>query len=78
MYKFHSDKESRNSTKSNQISSPSLPGGENRGESQIGEKIGSIQSGRKRGREREQERGEVIQKEGVKWEKEKDPRKGVH
>ena len=31
-----------------------------------------------REREREQERGEVIQKEGVKWEREKDPRKGVH
>ena len=41
-------------------------------------KIGSIQSGRKWGGEREQERGEVNQREGGKWGKEKDPRKGVH
>ena len=78
MYKFHSDKESRNSTKSNQISSPSLPGGENRGESQIGEKNRIDPEREKvRGKERARE-GRSESGEGVKWEKEKDPRKGVH
>ena len=51
-------------------------GEKNRGESQIGET--RFDPEREKVKEREKERGEVIQKEGVKWEREKDSRKGAH
>ena len=62
----------------NQIKSlhPHFQGEKNRGESQISETRFDPEG--EKVKEREKERGEVIQREGVKREREKDSRKGAH
>ena len=74
MYRIDNVKKSRNSTKSNQIHSPSLPGGEK--SRRIPNRRNSVRSRAGEVKEREKERGEVIQREGVKREREEDSRKG--
>ena len=65
-------------TQLNQIKSihPHFQGEKNRGESQIGET--RFDPEREKVKEREKERGEVIQREGVKREREEDSRKGAN
>ena len=67
MYRIDNIKKSRNSTKSNQIYSPSLPGGEK--SRRIPNRRNSDRFRAEKGGRRKEEIGEEIQNGGVKWER---------